>query len=1239
MNIDLTNSSDISKLWQPLNLGELTDVPVYIQSGSSHFVFRLQVGSQIYALKVLRVEKAISQDYERFEQGELFSALVSHQVATVNALKINNKYVQTLGDIHYLVYPYLDHEVVDYYTDKHYSQLGHLLGKLHTSTKEDFALDLPKFNLLDVPDYDFYNYVELYPLTQEQIEKLNLIANRFKSSNVYVATLETVPSHCDIWVHDNILWKNQEPTLIDWESSKFVNPEFELLKLLSDFLCEPTVFDRAATEVFLSAYVQYRQLGDYDYEALLESICFFRVRVVAYFLSLCRYPEKAGVLLLELHQKVSAAIDKALMMNEQLPNLHEWLAPWFPVGPPESVATAITSQGLRVSGYVGDYIFERIAKERKLYEQHLLEQWYEPRGTSVIYDIGANIGNHTLYFVQNTPTGQVYAFEPVAANFSMLARNIANNNMSQCVSIFPYAAGSASGTVQLTANYVNNNGSYSVNHADNSTDASVSAPLVALDSLNLPVPNFIKIDTEGFELEVLKGLHDTLDKMLTGYVWIEVAQDTAGEVYDIMLQHGFYVKDMNLSVDNNILFYKDVDKSNTNRSNLLFTQLLEEANRKRILWSDRYDAMQSLTKKQAELQETASSLNSSILALSTEKEILQTERDSLQIQRDSLQIERDSLQIQNKDIQAENNTLQATLTTQQRRLAKQQTELDMFRNSRMIKTFRFVAWRIPKAIRWRVNAVKRKSILKVYTWLSRYPRLRTKLVHLNHRLGIIKHPHTLQQVATLSAGLPTQKKEIKIHPTKKTVAMIVDTFTYNSFKFECHALPVEPQNWKQIFEENKIDFFFCESAWVGANDQTRVWQGQIYKSVNFPYENRKVLLEILSYCKTNKIPTVFWNKEDPTLYGDKVLDFADTAAKFNHIFTTAEECIARYQQEYNHPSVHLLMFAAQPKLFNPIEKLARTYEIIFSGSWYNNFPERTEEMGKTFDKLLDAGYDLKIYNRQSNSQDPNYTWPDKYQPYLNPALSHDNLDQAYKGSHTALNFNTVTGSSTMFARRVFELMASNTLVLTNRSVGIERLFGNNVAYTDEPFDFSDAYNQRLSSLYTTLRNHTYADRFQTVLNVLDIQEEKNIPSVAIVYRSSPDISLTHFSQVEWSSKYGIIVLNDDTDPSVLNKTFIRYHNTHTQVTLEKDLHALLEQLQVQYVVDAGPSTAFSFVTDAMLHYSYLDSRLPIAYNETSEVPFTFQHLDTSLYAAIIYPIAYYRKSPEVYVILLESSSK
>ena len=94
-------------------------------------------------------------------------------------------------------------------------------------------------------------------------------------------------------------------------------------------------------------------------------------------------------------------------------------------------------------------------------------------------------------------------------------------------------------------------------------------------------------------------------------------------------------------------------------------------------------------------------------------------------------------------------------------------------------------------------------------------------------------------------------------------------------------------------------------------------KGVIYKSNNVKYNNRKVLFNILEYCRVHGIKTVFWNKEDPKFCGNEQYNFVDTALHFDYIFTTAEECVVYYQL-LGHKNVYVLPFGVSVKLYNPI---------------------------------------------------------------------------------------------------------------------------------------------------------------------------------------------------------------------------------------------------------------------------------------------------------------------------------
>ena len=442
-----------------------------------------------------------------------------------------------------------------------------------------------------------------------------------------------------------------------------------------------------------------------------------------------------------------------------------------------------------------------------------------------------------------------------------------------------------------------------------------------------------------------------------------------------------------------------------------------------------------------------------------------------------------------------------------------------------------------------------------------------------------------------------------------TVAVIMDPFTYNSFNYEFNTVVLEPSNWLTKFKENDIDLLFVESAWHGISDKCIVngvavekvdqpWNGKVHTNLNSDEENRGDLFDIIRYCNENKIPTVFWNKEDPTSFDDERFNFVDTALYFDYIFTTDEDIIPRYNAK-GHDKVYSLLFASQLSLYNPIEEKKRSNDIIFAGSWYNQFAERSEKMRLIFDKILDSSLNLKIYNRESGSYDPNRQYPEKYQEYVNPRVPLDKMPSTYKESKYALNINTVTGSHTMFARRVYELMSSNTFVFSNYSVGIDDLFKNRVIFLDEidslEIDEEEINKIRETNLYEVLENHNYYQRFKHILDIIGFKYKEHAKNVSIFYEYDENIKLSDIIEDCNSINYyykTCYIISDHKESSELigldeNKfKFIPIiHLPYMEEILDENDYFLVR--------DLSSSLDKDFVKKSLLHYQYLDKSFGI----------------------------------------------
>ena len=87
---------------------------------------------------------------------------------------------------------------------------------------------------------------------------------------------------------------------------------------------------------------------------------------------------------------------------------------------------------LEIEGYESDYVFETIRKSGDFYEKGILEKWTPYlKGAKVILDIGANLGNHTLYWATNIPNCKIYSFEPYLPTFTLFSGRCLSNTFCE----------------------------------------------------------------------------------------------------------------------------------------------------------------------------------------------------------------------------------------------------------------------------------------------------------------------------------------------------------------------------------------------------------------------------------------------------------------------------------------------------------------------------------------------------------------------------------------------------------------------------------------------------------------------------------------------------------------------------------------------------------------------------------------------------------------------------------------
>lgn len=142
------------------------------------------------------------------------------------------------------------------------------------------------------------------------------------------------------------------------------------------------------------------------------------------------------------------------------------------------------------------------------------------RKDEIFVDAGANIGSYSI--LASAEIGATsYSFEPVEETFNQFQKNINVNSISSKVNSFQIGLASKPGELIFSDEQDS-----SMNHVLTSINSSKNAKRVEVSTLDSILKNFsptlLKIDVEGFELEVLNGALETLNKHSLKAIIIEL---------------------------------------------------------------------------------------------------------------------------------------------------------------------------------------------------------------------------------------------------------------------------------------------------------------------------------------------------------------------------------------------------------------------------------------------------------------------------------------------------------------------------------------------------------------------------------------------------------------------------------------------------------------------------------------------------------------------------------------------
>jgi FkbM family methyltransferase len=167
-------------------------------------------------------------------------------------------------------------------------------------------------------------------------------------------------------------------------------------------------------------------------------------------------------------------------------------------------------------------------------------------------DIGSNCGYYALFIAKTFPNTHVLAFEPIRKTYDKLIKNIHLNNLGQQIQTFNFGLSDANNEVEMRAlvkkGFIQSGG-FTVHDKNRKlkkneillkTNLKIGDEIIKYTNKKL----LIKIDVEGHEINVLKGLKDLI-KNNKIYMQIEIFHENRENIFNFLEKNDFkFVKNI-----------------------------------------------------------------------------------------------------------------------------------------------------------------------------------------------------------------------------------------------------------------------------------------------------------------------------------------------------------------------------------------------------------------------------------------------------------------------------------------------------------------------------------------------------------------------------------------------------------------------------------------------------------------------------------------------------------------------
>lgn len=249
-----------------------------LTGGLMHKMYKVKTDIGVYAIKFLNPEIMKREDaFNNYEISEKISNLAKDNgIPVSSAKKFENNLILRYENNYLMIFDFIDGKTLsdDEITLLNCEKIGEILGQIHNLEYDELNLDdvikadkftVDWFNLLEIARQKDAKYFKLLNENVNNYEVLFKNCMKIFNENNNVLAI----CHRDM-DSKNVMWKDNEPIIIDWESAKLANPNRDLLETAlnwSGFLS-----NNFQEEKFLSlvnGYKKFRKINNINWNGII----------------------------------------------------------------------------------------------------------------------------------------------------------------------------------------------------------------------------------------------------------------------------------------------------------------------------------------------------------------------------------------------------------------------------------------------------------------------------------------------------------------------------------------------------------------------------------------------------------------------------------------------------------------------------------------------------------------------------------------------------------------------------------------------------------------------------------------------------------------------------------------------------------------------------------------------------------------------------------------------------------